>query len=104
MDYAETVQTGAYLIFLWLGFGVVVGMVASIFLPEGEPKGIFGVLVVGVAGSCFGPLGVSIFLNVERFNPISPLGFLSAVSASLMLLLGYRFICVLWKGGSSGNG
>ncbi len=80
---STSLQTGANLVFLWLGFGIVVGMVANIFLPEGEPKGPFGILVVGVAGSCFGPLTVSLLLKPEHFNPISPVGFAAAVLAAV---------------------
>ena len=99
MDYPTTVQTGINLIFLWLGFGIVVGMVAKVFLPEGEPKGTFGILVIGVSGSCIGPLFLSVLFRPEGFNPISPLGFAVSVLAALALLLIYRFFYALWKRG-----
>ena len=97
MDFSASAQTGVNLIFLWLGFGVVVGMVARVFLPEGEPKGAFGTLVLGVSGSCIGPLLIKLLFRPEHFNPIGPLGFAVSVLAALAFLLLYRSLDALWK-------
>ena len=97
MDFSASAQTGVNLIFIWIGFGIVVGMVAKVFLPEGEPKDVFGILVVGVSGSCAGPLLIKSLFQLDRFQPISPLGFAISVLASLVILLLYRSLHVLWK-------
>jgi uncharacterized membrane protein YeaQ/YmgE (transglycosylase-associated protein family) len=101
MDLSVSAQAWVNLFFLWLGFGVVVGMTAQVCLPSGEPKGVFGILVIGVAASCLGPLAVSLFLKQEQFNPISPVGFFVSVLAALVFLLLYRFTLTLLKKHSS---
>lgn len=97
MDLSTSAQTGVNLIFLWIGFGIVVGMVAQVFLPEGEPKGVFGTLVLGISGSCVGPLLIKLLFRLDHFNPISPTGFVVSVLAALTFLLLYRSLYALWK-------
>ncbi|MDR0336486.1 MAG: hypothetical protein LBI18_05285 [Planctomycetaceae bacterium] len=91
MELSVSAQSWVNLFFLWLGFGAVVGITAQVCLPSGEPKGFFGILVVGVTASCFGPLAVSLFLKPGTFNPISPVGFVVSVLVALTFLLLYRF-------------
>jgi uncharacterized membrane protein YeaQ/YmgE (transglycosylase-associated protein family) len=86
-----------YLFFLWLGFGTVVGITAQVCLPSGEPKGVWGILVVGVTASCLGPLTISFLVKPEPFNPISPVGFVVSVLVALVFLLLYRFARTLLK-------
>jgi uncharacterized membrane protein YeaQ/YmgE (transglycosylase-associated protein family) len=97
MDLSVSAQSWVNLFFLWLGFGTVVGITAQVCLPSGEPKGIFGILVIGVAASCFGPLSISLFLKQEQFNPIGPVGFFVSVLVALVFLLLYRFALTLLK-------
>ncbi|MDR2754455.1 MAG: hypothetical protein LBC20_01995 [Planctomycetaceae bacterium] len=97
MDLSVSAQSWVNLFFLWLGFGTVVGITAQVCLPSGEPKGILGILVIGVSASCFGPLAISLFLKSEQFNPISPIGFIISVLVALVFLLLYRFALILLK-------
>jgi uncharacterized membrane protein YeaQ/YmgE (transglycosylase-associated protein family) len=97
MDLSVSAQSWVNLFFLWLGFGIVVGMTAQVCLPSGEPKGVFGILVIGVSASCFGPLAISFLLKPEPFNPISPVGFVVSVLVALVFLLLYRFVLILLK-------
>ena len=97
MDLSSSAQSWVNLLFLWVGFGAVVGLVARTILPEGEPKGLFGVLVIGVSGSCAGPLIVSQLWKPAVFNPISPLGFFASILVSLALLLIYRSALSVFK-------
>jgi uncharacterized membrane protein YeaQ/YmgE (transglycosylase-associated protein family) len=103
MDLSVTAQSWVNLFFLWLGFGIMVGITAQVFLPGGEPKSVFGSLVIGITGSCLGPLFISLLWNPERFNPIGPIGFLTSVLAALVLLLLYRFVLTLWKKNSKAD-
>jgi uncharacterized membrane protein YeaQ/YmgE (transglycosylase-associated protein family) len=97
MELSVAAQSWVNLFFLWLGFGTVVGMTAQVCLPSGEPKGVLGILVVGVTASCLGPLTVSLLLKPEPFNPISPVGFVVSVLVALVFLLLYRFALKLLK-------
>lgn len=84
-------------ILLWIGFGTVVGFVVRGLLPGKEPSGPLGTLLIGMAGSATGPLLFSLIPGVrsETFNPISPFGFLAALAASSLILLGFRMLLKL---------
>lgn len=99
MDLSSAAQFWVNLVLLWLGFGILVGLVAQAILPEGEPKNAFGVLVIGITGSCLGPLLISLAWNPEEFNPIGPLGFAVSVLISLAIFLVYRSVRLRWKQG-----
>jgi len=96
MELTAAAQAWVNLILVWVGFGAVVGFVANMFLPAGNP-GFFGNLVIGVMGSCAGPVALVLFLKPEQFHPMSPLGFTVAVFAAIALLIFYR--CFLFLSG-----
>lgn len=97
MDLSESAQIWVNLLLLWTGFGIVVGLIAQSILPAGEPRGVFGVLVIGVVGSCIGPMIVSQFWRSDSFNPISPIGLAVSVLASLTIFILYRSAFALSK-------
>lgn len=97
MDLSDSAQYWVNLVLLWIGFGTVVGLFANILLPEGNPKGFFGVLVIGITGSCIGPALVTHFRKPESFQPISPLGFAVSLLAALILFLTYRLFLSMFK-------
>ena len=90
MVLSATAQTWVNLILVWVGFGAVVGFVANMFLPVGSSPGFFGNLVIGVTGSCAGPVAFVLLLKPEHFHPMSPLGFIVAVFTSVFLLIIFR--------------
>ena len=94
LDLSQGAQHWANAILLWLGFGIVAGMLAKALLPGREPAGTLGTLVIGVVGSALGPFVLSCFLHREKFNPISPAGLMSAVGGSIFLLLSYRLFVI----------
>lgn len=97
MDLSGAAQYWVNLVLLWIGFGTVVGLIAKILLPDGEPRGVFGVLVIGITGSCIGPALVMQLRKPESFQPISPLGFVVSLLAALILFLVYRLCCSLFR-------
>jgi uncharacterized membrane protein YeaQ/YmgE (transglycosylase-associated protein family) len=72
-------------ILLWIIFGIIVGAVARMFVPEG-PGGLLGDLVVGVIGALLGGWIYGLFghVGVTGFNIWS---FVCAVVGSIALLL-----------------
>ena len=94
MELSATAQAWVNLILVWVGFGAVVGFVANMFLPAGGSPGFFGNLVIGIVGSCAGPVTFVLLLKPEHFHPMSPLGFAVAVFAAISLLAFYR--CLLF--------
>ena len=63
MELSVATQAWVNLILVWVGFGAVVGFVATLSLPAGSPSGFFGNLVVGITGSCAGPVAFVLFLE-----------------------------------------
>lgn len=94
MELSVAAQAWVHLVLVWVGFGTVVGFVATMFLPATGHPGFFGNLVIGVSGSCAGPVAVVLLLEPEHFHPMSPVGFAVAVFASIILLMFYR--CILF--------
>jgi uncharacterized membrane protein YeaQ/YmgE (transglycosylase-associated protein family) len=92
MELSAVPLSWVYLILVWVGFGAVVGFVANAFLPTGSPSGFFGNLVIGIAGSCAGPVTFVFILKPQHFHPMSPIGFAVAVLASILLLVLYRAV------------
>ena len=90
MELSEAAQAWVHLILVWVGFGSVVGFVATMFLPATGHPGFFGNLVIGITGSCIGPVAFVLLLKPEHFHPMSPVGFAIAVFTSIFLLLLYR--------------
>jgi uncharacterized membrane protein YeaQ/YmgE (transglycosylase-associated protein family) len=79
-------------ILAWIILGLLVGLVAQVILPGGDPGGlvlslaigILGALIGGVIASAFGLGGVDDFFDRETW--------LVAVVGALLLLLNYRAI------------
>jgi len=92
MELSVATQAWVNLVLVWVGFGAVVGFLANAFLPTGNPSGFFGNLVIGIAGSCAGPIVFVLFLKPQQFHPMSPIGLATAVLASVILLILYRVI------------
>lgn len=90
MDLSASAQFWINLLFLWIGFGTVAGLTARALFPGKTPKSAFGTLVIGVMGSCAGPMFVSRVLAPDAFNPISPFGLFASVVAALIFLVLYR--------------
>lgn len=99
MELSAAAQAWVHLILVWVGFGAIVGFAAVMFLPAGSPSGLFGNLVIGVTGSCVGPVAFVLFVKPQQFHPMSPVGFAVAIFASIVLLILYRF-CLLFRGGT----
>ena len=99
MELSAAAQAWVNLVLVWVGFGAVVGLVATLFLPANGSPGFFGNLVIGITGSCAGPVAFAVFLKPEHFHPMSPVGFAVAVLASILLLIFYR--CCLFFIGTS---
>ncbi|MCL2116889.1 MAG: hypothetical protein FWH27_00535 [Planctomycetaceae bacterium] len=90
LNLAPAAQHWVNLILIWLGFGAIVAIVVRSLLPGREPSGMISMLLIGVVGTCVGPLIVSTVWRIEQFNPISPVGFLASFVCSFLFLLLYQ--------------
>ena len=90
MELSADVQSWVHLVLVWIGFGTVVGFTANLFLPSQRPPALFANLVIGITGSCAGPIAFVLLLKPQQFHPMSPIGFAIAVLVSIILLLFYH--------------
>jgi uncharacterized membrane protein YeaQ/YmgE (transglycosylase-associated protein family) len=81
---------------IWVGFGTLAGLLARALIPGQEPQGAVGTVVIGIAGSAIGLCALSWALKRPTFNPISPLGFFSAVGGAFVLVIVYRVAAAKW--------
>ena len=77
-------------ILIWLGFGTLVAIVVRCLLPGREPTGMISMILIGMVGTCVGPLIVSTIWRIDNFNPISPIGFFASFVCSFLFLLFYQ--------------
>ncbi|MEN6451813.1 MAG: hypothetical protein ABFC96_15085 [Thermoguttaceae bacterium] len=71
---------------IWVGFGSLVGLLATVLFPLRRPAGPFWAVVFGIVGSTIGLLGLSWLYPGRDINPITPVGFLAATLGTLVLL------------------
>ena len=90
LDLAPAAQHWVNLILIWLGFGTLVAILVRCVIPGKEPSGMISTILIGVVGTCVGPLVVSTIWRIEDFNPISPIGFFASFVCSLLFLLFYQ--------------
>jgi uncharacterized membrane protein YeaQ/YmgE (transglycosylase-associated protein family) len=75
----------------WLILGLIAGTIAKVILPGRDPGGLFGTILIGIAGAFIGGWLSSTFLDrsVDR-DFVDPALWVSAIAGSLVLLIGYR--------------
>jgi len=83
-------------VLIWIGFGTLAGLLATVFFPLRRPAGPFWAVVLGICGSAIGLLGLGWLFPGRQFNPISPLGFLAAAVGAFLLLMLFRFGCAVF--------
>ncbi len=90
LELSPAAQHWANVALIWLGFGIVSGLLAKLLVPGREPAGPLGTLMIGILGSVVGPLAISLLLARQNFNPISPVGLLASVGGAILFLGAYR--------------
>ena len=84
-------------ILIWLGFGTLVAVLVRSLLPGREPAGMISMILIGVVGTCVGPLVLSTIWRIDQFNPISPIGFFASFVCSFLFLLFYQVAMAISK-------
>jgi uncharacterized membrane protein YeaQ/YmgE (transglycosylase-associated protein family) len=90
LELSPVAQHWTNVVLIWLGFGIVAGLLAKLLVPGREPAGPLGTLMIGILGSVLGPLVLTLVLHRQDFNPISPVGLLTSVGGALLFLAAYR--------------
>jgi uncharacterized membrane protein YeaQ/YmgE (transglycosylase-associated protein family) len=92
INIEEVYQTWAQNLFIWTGFGTIVGLLARTLMPGKDRAGVFTTVLVGVGGSVIGAALLAYFWEGYRVTPLSPVGFGVAVVGAFILLLFHRLI------------
>jgi uncharacterized membrane protein YeaQ/YmgE (transglycosylase-associated protein family) len=87
---SSVAQHWVYVVLIWVGFGTLAGLLATVIFPPCRPAGPFWAVVMGIVGSTVGPLGLDWLFPGQQPNPISLPGFLAATVGALVLLTLYR--------------
>jgi uncharacterized membrane protein YeaQ/YmgE (transglycosylase-associated protein family) len=90
LELSQTAQHWVNVVLIWVGFGTLAGLLAMLILPVKRPSHPAATVVLGIAGSTLGLLGLTWALQGRQFNPISPLGFIAAAAGAFVLLIVYR--------------
>jgi uncharacterized membrane protein YeaQ/YmgE (transglycosylase-associated protein family) len=73
----------------WIVFGLIVGIVAKLFMPGRDPGGLIVTALLGVVGAV---LGGFIGRSLGMYGPEDSAGFFMALLGSLLLLGVYRMM------------
>ncbi len=83
-------------LFVWIGFGTLVGLLAKLLMPGRDPGGTLTTLAMGIGGAVIGSGTCSLLLDGQRVTPTSPAGLLVATMGAFMLLFFYRLLSGYW--------
>ena len=99
LDFAPSaaVQQWINIALIWIGFGTLAGLLATVIFPLRGSVGPFLAMVMGIGGSTIGLLVLSWLFPSHSLNPISLVGFLAATVGALMLLALYRLTAVCFS-------
>jgi uncharacterized membrane protein YeaQ/YmgE (transglycosylase-associated protein family) len=79
-------------LYVWTGFGTLVGLIARTLMPGKDRAGVFTTILVGVAGAVIGSALLAYFWEGYRVTPLSPVGLVVAVAGAFILLLFHRLL------------
>ena len=91
-DTTDAFQHIANNILVWIGFGMLAGMVAKAIMPGRDPGGPIVTLLMGCGGSVLGSGVLMYFWQGQRVPAISPLGFAVATGGAFIILVFYRLL------------
>jgi len=83
-------------VLIWVGFGTLAGLLATVIFPMRRGVSPFLAVVVGIVGSPVGLLGLSWLYPERQLNPISLPGFLAATIGAFVLLALYRLWAIFF--------
>ncbi len=90
LTLSPAAQQWIYVVLVWVGFGTLAGLLATVLFPLPRHGGPFSAIVIGIVGSAVGLLALSWLFPGRELNPISPLGFFAATIGAFVVLVVYR--------------
>jgi len=88
----ETAQTLVNVILLWIGFAMVVGLIARTLVPGQLMRGPWTTFLLGLTSCCLSSLFISDYYGQERYNPIGLVGFCAAIITGIIVLISLNFL------------
>jgi uncharacterized membrane protein YeaQ/YmgE (transglycosylase-associated protein family) len=79
-------------VLIWVGFGMLAGMIAKAIMPGRDPGGPVATLLMGCGGSIVGSGTLMYFWEGQHVPAISPLGFAVATGGAFVILFFYRLL------------
>ena len=98
INVREIFRLWAHDVYLWTGFGTIVGLLARMLMPGKDRAGVLTTVLVGVAGALIGAALLGYFWDGYRLTPLSPIGFSVAVAGASGLLLATNDGPEVWRG------
>ena len=95
MGFAE-IEQFAQTVFMWIGFGTVVGLAAKAIMPGPDPGGSIATLLMGIVGTVIGCSLLKFFYPTIPVTPISFLGFCVGTGGAFILLTFYKIMGGYW--------
>ena len=92
INLGELFDVWAHELYLWTGFGTIVGLVARTLMPGKDRAGVITTVLVGVGGAVIGSALLAYFWEGYRVTPLSLVGFGVAVAGAFILMLFHRLI------------
>jgi uncharacterized membrane protein YeaQ/YmgE (transglycosylase-associated protein family) len=92
MPAADALQHIANNVLVWIGFGMLSGLLAKAIMPGRDPGGSVATLLIGCGGSVIGSGMLMYFWQGARVSAISALGFAVATGGAFVLLFFYRLL------------
>lgn len=86
----------AKVVFMWIGFGTVVGLAAKAIMPGRDPGGSLATLLMGVAGTVIGCALLKFFYPEVDVSPISLVGFCVGTGGAFIILTFYKVLGGFW--------
>jgi uncharacterized membrane protein YeaQ/YmgE (transglycosylase-associated protein family) len=83
-------QQWVCVVLMWVGFGTLAGLLATVLFPLRRFVTPFLAVVIGIVGSTVGLFGLGWLFPGRSLNPLSPLGFLAATIGAFVVLVLYR--------------
>lgn len=91
-EATQALQHAANNVLVWIGFGMLAGLIAKAIMPGRDPGGPIVTLFLGCGGSVIGSGTLMYFLPQQHVPALSPLGFAIATGGAFVLLFFYRLL------------
>jgi len=82
-------------LFLWSGFAIWTGIVARAFLRSRALRSPWLTLVLGFIGICLGPFLTRSFFQLEKFDPLEPIGIASSIIVAMLAIAFFHLFSFL---------